>query len=104
MPPGFFGAIIGSAIGVMGGAIGCGVVIMNTTKPRERALVIRFLALTTLWLVVPSAWMFLAPSPWSSMGVLLVLPALRAIPWMNRRAREARALDQADARGEGTAS
>ena len=104
MHPGTIGAIAGSVIGVMGGVIGCGVSIMNATKPRERVLMIRISGFMALWTVVLFVWFFLAPKPWNQGAVLLGVPLWIAIPWMNRRARRARALDQADARAGGAAS
>ena len=103
MHPGTAGAIAGSVIGVMGGVIGCGVAIMNATKPRERALVVRLSAFMALWIAALLAWILLMPTPWNSMAALLSLPVFAAIPWMNRRARRARELDQADARAGETA-
>lgn len=98
MHPGLIGAIVGSFIGVMGGAIGVYVSLKNASRPRERALMIRFAGTTALWLLILVGWLFLMPNPWSQAAVFLSLPALMVIPWINRRAIRARALDHAEAR------
>ncbi len=104
MHPGLVAAIAGSLIGVMGGALGVYFSVRNATRPRERSLMIRFAGLSFLWLGVLVAWLFLMPSPWGQGAVLLSFPGLFAIPWVNRRATRARALDQAEARYRGAAS
>jgi len=98
MHPGLIGAIAGGLIGMMGGAIGVYVSLKNATRPRERSLMVRFAGFSAVWLCVLCAWLFLMPSPWGQWAVVLSLPALLVIPWINRRAIRARALDQAEAR------
>lgn len=98
MHPGLIGAIAGGLIGMMGGAIGVYVSLKHATRPRERSLMIRFASLTALWLLVLVAWLFLMPPPWGPWALALSLPALLVVPWVNRRAVRARALDQAEAR------
>ena len=92
-------AIAGSVIGVLGGVIGTCFSVVNTSRPRERALMVRLAAL--VWLLIPAAlvaWLFLMPQPWKPLASLVGFPLSLSIPWMNRRLARARAED-ADASG-----
>ncbi len=95
MHPGLIGAIAGSLIGVMGGAIGTYFSIKNATQPRERALMIRFAGFGVLWMAALIAWLFLMPRPLAQAAFLFSLPVLAVIPWGNRKLARARAQDQA---------
>src|SRR4051812_42265464 len=63
MDAGMAGGLAGGIVGVMGGAIGTYFSIRNTTRPRERALMLRLAASCWLWLAGLVAWMFLMPRP-----------------------------------------
>lgn len=95
MDAGMAGGLAGGIIGVMGGVIGIYFSIRNTTRPRERALMLRLAALSWLWLAGLVAWLFLMPRPWNQAAILLNLPILLSIPRMNRRLARARAEDEA---------
>ncbi|MDG3004491.1 hypothetical protein [Paludisphaera mucosa] len=95
MDAGTAGAIAGSVVGLMGGVVGTWFGVANTSRPRERGVAIRLAALTWAWLAVVVAWMLLAPRPWNQAAQLMTLPALLAIPRMNRRLARARFEDQA---------
>jgi drug/metabolite transporter (DMT)-like permease len=87
-------AIAGSVIGVMGGVIGTCFSVVNTSRPRERALMIRLAAL--VWLSLAAAliaWLFVVPQPWKPLASFVGVPLSLAIPWMNRRLARARAED-----------
>src|SRR4030095_8219268 len=78
------GAIMGSCIGVLGGAVGTWCSIRNTRTPAERAFMIR--CSIAAWLLVTAfvAGLFLIPVPynhllWFPYVILLIL----AICWMN---------------------
>jgi hypothetical protein len=81
----------GGVTGVMGGVIGTYFSIRNTTRPRERALMLRLAALCRAWLAGMAAWLFLMPRPWNQATILLNLPLLLSIPRMNRWLARARA-------------
>jgi len=98
MDPGMIGGIAGGVIGCMGGAIGTYFSIVNTTRPRERALMIRFSVACWLWIAAALAFAFLAPPPWGRLAPLATLVTI-AIPWCNRKLAEARAEDEAQAVG-----
>lgn len=99
MHPGLVGAIVGSLIAVMGGAIGAYCSVKSATRPRERALMLRWAGISGVWMAALFAWLFLMPWGWGQAACLvLVLPYQLSIPWFNRRAALARALDQVDAR------
>ena len=75
---GLIGAIVGSAVGVLGGVIGTYFSIKNTGEPRERAFVIK--ASVVCWIAVIAfvATMWLIPHPhrhwlWLPYAVLLPL-------------------------------
>lgn len=94
MDSGTVGGITGGVLGVMGGVIGAYCSIRNTSKPRERALMIRMVGLCWLWIAVLLALLFLLPSPWDSAAFFLIFPPLLLIPWMNRMLARARAKDE----------
>lgn len=99
MHPGLIGAIAGATIAVMGGAVGAYCSVKNATKPRERALMLRWAGISGVWMAALLAWLFLMPWGWGQAACLvLVLPYQLSIPWFNRRAALARALDEAGAR------
>lgn len=92
MDAGMAGGIAGGVIGTMGGVVGTYFSIRNTTKPRERALMLRLAALGWAWLAMMMAWLVLVPRPWNQIAFVMNIPVLMAIPRMNRwlaRAREA---------------
>ncbi len=63
MDAGMAGGLAGGVIGVMGGAIGTYFSIRNTSRPRERSLMLRLSALVWAWLAILVAWMLLMPRP-----------------------------------------
>jgi hypothetical protein len=62
--PGTVGAIVGSALGVIGGLIGTYFSVRNTNGPRERAFVVKAAAIA--WVTVSAflAGLLVLPSPW----------------------------------------
>ena len=83
---GLMGGIIGSGLGVLGGAIGTYFSIKNTFGPRERAFMIRISIL--IWVLVTAfvCGLWALPRPfnlllWVPYGIGLPL----AILWCNRR-------------------
>jgi hypothetical protein len=89
------GGIAGGVIGVMGGVSGANCSIRNTSRPRERALMIRMAVLCWLWIAALTALQFLMPSLWRHGAFLLVFTPLLSIPWLNRKLASARAKDEA---------
>jgi hypothetical protein len=94
MDVGMVGGVAGGVLGLAGAAIGTFVSVVNTRGPRERAYMVRLAALGWLWVAVLVAWLLLAPSPWNRAAVLLTLPPLLSIPWLNRGLARARTEDQ----------
>ena len=94
MDSGTAGGIAGGVLGVMGGVIGTYCSIRNTSRPRERALMIRLGALGWLWMAALTAWLFVIPSPWDQAAIHLSLPLLLLIPWLNRKLARARSEDE----------
>ena len=96
MEAGIIGAIIGSVMGIAGGAIGTYMSITNTNGPMERAYMIR--ASIVVWVAVTAflALMFLLPNPyrhllWIPYAVLLPLGIMK----LNKRLAELREADLA---------
>lgn len=83
---GLIGGLIGGAIGGAGGLAGTYFSIRNTSRPRERAFMIRVSAVA--WLVVTAflAGLFFIPKPYNW---LLWIPYCVVLPvgiiWINRR-------------------
>lgn len=98
MDTGMAGGIAGSVIGVMGGVIGTYCSIRNSTRPRERALMIRLAALGWLWMTVFAAWVVLMPRPWDQAAIPLTLLVLLWLPRGNRWLARVRAEDEAEGR------
>jgi hypothetical protein len=96
MDAGMVGGIAGGVIGCMGGAIGTYFSVVNASRPRERALTIRFAAACWLWLAAVAAWTFVVPRVWlaSCPPAMLACSMTLLVPWCNRRLAEARAEDQ----------
>ena len=86
--------LAGSMMGLMGGAIGTYFSVVNTRKPRERALMIRIAVLGWLWMAALIGLLFLLPVPWNQMAMLLNVPVLMLIPAGNRKLAVARAEDE----------
>jgi hypothetical protein len=91
MDAGTVGGLVGSALGVLGGAVGTYFSIKNTSGPKERSFVIR--AAVVAWLVVLAlvAGLLLIPRPynwflWIPYGVLLAV----GIRHWNRKQAEIR--------------
>jgi len=89
MDSGLIGAIVGSALGIAGGALGSYCSIKNTQGPRERRFVIK----TTLvcWVLVCAflAGLFLIPRPYSNLLWIpygIVLP-LGIVAWSREQAQ-----------------
>jgi hypothetical protein len=97
MDPGMVGGIAGGVVGCMGGLIGTYFGVVNTSKPRERALAIRFAAAVWFWLAAVVAMAFLTPPPWRQLFQSLGPAPTLAIPWCNRKLAAARAEDEAEA-------
>jgi hypothetical protein len=95
MDAGTVGGIAGGVVGCMGGLIGTYFSVVNATRPRERALTIRFAVACWLWLAAVMTLSVLVPQPWRGLAPLGCLITL-AIPWCNRRLALARAEDEAD--------
>ena len=76
MDAGLVGAVVGSAIGIVGGAVGTWASVRNTHGPRERRLMVRaaigawifVTAFVVLLLVLPSPYRWLI---WIPYGLLL---------------------------------
>ncbi len=96
MDAGMVGGIAGAVVGCMGGAIGTYCSLVNASRPRERALTIRFSAFCWLWIAAWMVFAFLAPRPWGRFAPLATLITI-AIPWCNRKLAEARAADESQA-------
>jgi hypothetical protein len=91
MDAGTVGGLVGSAIGVLGGALGTYFSIKNTSGPKERSFVVR--AAVVAWLAVLAlvAGLLLIPRPynwflWIPYGVLLAV----GIRYWNRKQAEIR--------------
>src|SRR5688572_30344430 len=84
MDAGMAVGLAGGVIWVMGGVIGTDFSIRNTTRPRERALMLRLAALCWAWLAGMAAWLFLMPRPWNQATILLNLPLPLSTPRMSR--------------------
>ena len=78
--------LVGSAIGVLGGAIGTYFSITNTKSPEERRFMIH--ASLAVWLAVSLflAAVFLLPRPWiDAVRLLYVISLIFVIHYINRR-------------------
>ena len=64
MHPGTVGAIVGSVLGLLGGAAGTYFSIKNTRGPRERAFVVKASAITWVAVITFLAGLLLLPSPY----------------------------------------
>lgn len=79
-------ALIGSAIGIIGGIVGTYFSIHNTKTPVERRFMVRASIWVWLGVSVFLAVLFLVPSPWRWLAWLpyaIILPL--AIRYMDRR-------------------
>jgi hypothetical protein len=99
MDPGMVGGIAGGIVGCMGGLIGTYCSVVNASRPRERALTIRFSVACWLWMAAFMAFAFLAPRPWGQLAPVATCITL-AIPWCNRKLAAARAEDELQAEAE----
>lgn len=91
MEPGLIGALIGSAIGVIGGAVGTYFSIKNTAGPKERTFMIRVALTAWLALLAFVAGLLAFPKPfnwllWVPYGIGLPF----GIRWCNRRQTQIR--------------
>ena len=86
------GPILGSLIGVLGGAISTWCSIKNTKGPRERAFVVRASALCWLEVLIFLVGMWLVPAP-SKYGLIAiyVVALVLAVRYWNRRQAAIRA-------------
>ena len=64
MDIGLIGGILGSVLGIAGGAVGTYFSIRNTQGPMERAFMIRASIVVWLALIVFLAALLLLPDPW----------------------------------------
>ena len=93
---GWGGAILGSAIGILGGILGTWASIRHTNTPAERAFMIRCAIGTWLFVGAFLLGIFLIPSPynyllWIPYPILLIL----GIRWMNAQQAQFRQNEQA---------
>lgn len=86
----------GATAGVIGGLIGTYFSVKNTSRPRERALMLRIMAIGWLWMAALLACLSLLPAPWGQLALLLPGPILLLIPRGNRLLARARAQDEAE--------
>lgn len=91
MDAGLVGAIIGSVIGVAGGAIGTYFSITNTNGPMERAFMVKVSVIAWVAILLFLGLMMLLPSPyrfllWIPYAVLLPLGIIKT----NKRVTEIR--------------
>jgi hypothetical protein len=93
---GLTGGIIGTVIGLAGGALGTYFSIHNTKTPAERAFVVKgavamWMVMALLFLEASLAVLGLVPrwAFWTSVGAFWLL-TIPAIIWANRRQRELR--------------
>ena len=94
MDAGFIGGIIGSVLGVLGGAIGTNCSIRNTQGPRERAFMIRASVIAWIAVTLFIVLMIVLPHPyrlwlWLPYGILLPLGIMK----INRGIAEIRAAE-----------
>src|SRR5262245_7632232 len=92
MDPGLIGGLVGSVVGLAGGAIGTYVSIRNTVGPRERAFMIR--VARVIWIAVTGfvVAVLIVPYPYKWVLWVAYVPLLlTAIVWGNRRQRQIRA-------------
>lgn len=85
------GGIVGSFLGIAGGAVGTYFSIKNTAGPRERAFMIRAAAVAWVAIAVFLLGLLLLPTPWTWLLWLpygIVLPL--SIRWGNRRQQQIR--------------
>lgn len=85
------GGIVGSFLGIAGGAVGTYFSIKNTAGPRERAFMIRAAAVAWVAIAVFLLGLLLLPTPWKWLLWLpygIVLPL--SIRWGNRRQQQIR--------------
>jgi len=96
MDIGLAGGMLGSALGVMGGAVGTYFSIKNTAGPRERSLMIG--VSVAVWIAVSAflAGVMLLPPPFNLLTwVPYVIALLLSIRWLNRRHLQIRAEEAA---------
>lgn len=89
MHPGMMGAIVGSALGLLGGAVGTYFSIRNTRGPKERAFVIKATGVTWAAVTLFLAGLLLLPTPYR---FLLWIPYAILLPvgirkWNREQAR-----------------
>jgi Ca2+/Na+ antiporter len=89
MHPGTVGAIVGSVLGLLGGAAGTYFSIKNTRGPRERAFVVKASVITWVAVITFLAGLLMLPSPyrfglWAPYVILLAY-GIRA--WNRAQAR-----------------
>jgi len=78
MDAGIIGAILGSAIGILGGVIGTYFSIKNTKGPRERAFIIKASVICWIFILAFLVCMYLLPGIYKASLMLvyiMVLPA-----------------------------
>jgi len=92
MNAGMVGAIVGSAVGILGGVIGTYASIVNTQGPRERQLMVRAAVVAWILLTAFVVLLFLLPNPYRW---FLWIPYGLILPWaivsLNRKQRVIRA-------------
>lgn len=89
MHPGVMGAIVGSVLGLLGGAVGTYFSIRNTRGPKERTFVIKAAGITWVAVTLFLAGLLLLPAPYR---FLLWVPYAILLPvgirkWNREQAR-----------------
>jgi hypothetical protein len=95
MDPGLIGGLVGSGLGVIGGAIGTYFSIKNTLGPRERRFMIRVSVVGWIAVTMFVLLLLILPNPYR---FFLWIPYAIALPWaiitLNRKQRVIRADEQ----------
>ena len=78
MHPGLVGGVVGSVIGITGGAVGTYFSIKNTNGPHERAFMVRCSVIGWIALLTFLALLLLLPTPYN---FLVWIPYGILLPW-----------------------
>ncbi len=95
MDAGFFGAVIGGSIGLLGGAVGTYLSIKNTAGPRERQFMVR--SAIVIWIAVTLfvVLLIVLPSPYRwLMWIPYVIALPIAVVSLNRKQQVIRSNEQ----------
>ena len=99
---GWLGGLVGSVIGVLGGALGTYFSIKNTAGPMEKAFMVKFAAIGWIGIAAFLSLLFVLARPynfllWVSYGILLPI----CIVYCNRRLQQIRQLESIDDQPQG---